>query len=221
MVLVSAPAGFGKSTLLAEWLTANDDTFKRVAWLSLDSRDSDPTVFWSYVIAAIRKAASEVGAEALSTLQTTPTALESVVTSLVNDLEALADDIVLVLDDYHAIESLDVHYSMRFFIEHLPERLHLVVASRADPPWPLARLRARGELLELRVSDLRFTAEEAAAYLDEAMGLDLSVDDVDALEARTEGWIAALQLAALSLQGRHDPSAFIASFAGDDRFVVD
>ena len=221
VVLVSAPAGFGKTTLLAEWLHASDSMVERVAWLSLDRRDSDPTVFWTYVVAAVRRAAIDVGADALSTLQATQTALESVVTSLVNDLEALADDVVLVLDDYHVVESVDVHDSMRFLIEHLPERLHLVVASRADPPWPLARLRARGELLEIRASDLRFTAEEAAAYLGDAMGLDLGVEDVDALEARTEGWIAALQLAALSLQGRDDPSAFIASFAGDDRFVVD
>ncbi|MDQ3897767.1 MAG: LuxR C-terminal-related transcriptional regulator [Actinomycetota bacterium] len=221
LVLVSAPAGFGKTTLLAEWLTARNSKVERVAWLSLDRRDSDPTLFWAYVVSAVRKAATNVGTEAVSTLQSTPTALESVVTSVVNDLEALADDVVLVLDDYHVVESFDVHDSMRFFIDHLPERLRLVVASRADPPWPLARLRARGELLEIRASDLRFTAQEAAAYLGDAMGLDLSVEDVDALETRTEGWIAALQLAALSLQGRDDPSAFIASFAGDDRFVVD
>lgn len=227
VVLVSAPAGFGKTTLLAEWLAPDadddddDDKVKPIAWLSLDRRDSDPTVFWSYVVAAVRKIAADVGSDALRTLHATPTALESVVTSLVNDLEVLADEVVLVLDDYHVVESLEVHDSMRFFVEHLPERMHLVVASRADPPWPLAALRARGQLLEVRASDLRFTAHEAAAYLNDAMGLDLSPADVEALEARTEGWIAALQLAALSLQGRDDPRAFIAEFAGDDRFVVD
>jgi LuxR family maltose regulon positive regulatory protein len=220
VVLVSAPAGFGKTTLLAEWLDAIETT-ESTAWLSLDRRDSDPAVFWAYVIAAVRKVAPDVGADALSTLQSTPTALEPVVTSLLNDLGTLAEDVVLVLDDYHLVESLDVQESMLFLVEHLPDQLHLVVGSRADPPWPLAGLRARGELLEVRASDLRFTPQEAAAYLNDAMALDLTPADVDALEARTEGWIAALQLAALSLRGREDPSVFIAEFAGDDRFVVD
>lgn len=221
VVLVSAPAGFGKTTLLAEWLAADGEMTKRTAWLSLDRRDSDPAVFWTYVVAAVRKVAADAGADALTTLQSTPAALEAVVTSLLNDLGALADDVVLVLDDYHLVESLDVQESMRFLVEHLPEQLHLVIASRADPPWPLAGLRARGELLEVRASDLRFTSQEAAAYLNDAMGLDLTAGDVEVLEARTEGWIAALQLAALSLRGRDDPAAFIAEFAGDDRFVVD
>jgi LuxR family transcriptional regulator, maltose regulon positive regulatory protein len=221
VVLVSAPAGFGKTTLLAEWLAPEGNQVDPIAWLSLDGRDSDPTVFWSYVVAAVQRAAVDVGTDALSTLQSTPTALEAVVTSLVNDLEVLADDVVLVLDDYHVVDSIEVQDSMRFFVDHLPERLHLVVASRADPPWPLAALRARGDLLEVRASDLRFTAEEAASYFNDAMGLNLGIADVEALEARTEGWIAALQLAALSLQGRDDASAFIDEFAGDDRFVVD
>ena len=221
LVLVSAPAGFGKTTLLREWLAADSVGTRPPAWLSLDRRDSDPAVFWSYVVAAVREVAGDVGADALSTLQASPTALEAVVISLLNDLEALADDVVLVLDDYHVVESLDVQESMLFLVEHLPGRLHLVIASRADPPWPLAGLRARGELLEIRASDLRFTSQEAAAYLNDAMGLDLTAADVHALEARTEGWIAALQLAALSLRGRDDPAAFIAEFAGDDRFVVD
>ena len=202
VVLVSAPAGFGKTTRLAEWLAADHEKTKRTAWLSLDRRDSDPAVFWSYVVAAMREVAADVGADALSTLQSNPTALEAVVTSLLNDLGALAEDVVLVLDDYHVVESLDVQESMLFLVEHLPEQLHLVVASRADPPWPLAGLRARGELLEVRASDLRFSGQEAAAYLIDAMGLDLTAADVDTLEARTEGWIVALQLAALSLQAR-------------------
>ena len=221
VVLVSAPAGFGKTTLLTEWLAAHEDEAKRTAWLSLDRRDSDPSVFWSYVIAAVRKVAAEVGADALATLQSTPAAFESVVVALVNDLAGLEGDVVLVLDDYHVVESIRVHESMLFLIEHLPTQLHLVVASRSDPPWPLARLRARGELLEVRAADLRFTGDETAAYLNGAMGLDLTAADIDALEGRTEGWIAALQLAALSLKDRDDPGAFIAGFTGDDRFVVD
>jgi len=189
--------------------------------LSLDRRDSDPSVFWSYVVAAVRKVATDVGADAVAMLQSTPTALENVVATLLNDLGGLDGEVFLVLDDYHVIESLEVHESMRFLVEHLPAQLHLVVASRADPPWPLAGLRARGELLEVRAADLRFTGGEAAAYLNDAMGLDLTAADITALEGRTEGWIAALQLAALSLKGRDDPAAFIAGFAGDDRFVVD
>jgi LuxR family transcriptional regulator, maltose regulon positive regulatory protein len=221
VVLVSAPAGFGKTTLLTEWLAAGGEAARRTAWLSLDRRDSDPSVFWSYVIAAAHKVAPEVGADALATLQLTPTALESVVASLLNDLARLEGDVVLVLDDYHVVESIEVHESMLFLVEHLPTQLHLVVASRADPPWPLARLRARGELLEVRASHLRFSGDETAAYLNDAMGLDLTAAHIDALEGRTEGWIAALQLAALSLKDSDDPGAFIAGFAGDDRFVVD
>ena len=222
VVLVSAPAGFGKTTLVAEWIGgAGDHGAGHTAWLSLDPRDSDPSVFWAYVVAALQKVAPEVGADALATLQSSPSSLETVVATLLNDFMAHDSEVVLVLDDYHVVESLDVHESMRFLVEHLPDQLHLVVTSRADPPWPLASLRARGELVEVRAADLRFTGEEAAAYLTEAMGLDLAPADIDALEDRTEGWIAALQLAALSLQDRDDPAAFIAGFAGDDRFVVD
>lgn len=217
VVLVAAPAGFGKTTLLTEWLGGDPAP----AWLSLDRRDSDPAAFWSYVIGALRKVEPAVGADALVALRGAPEALDAVVTALANDLAGLERDVVLVLDDYHLIESIDVHESMLFLLEHLPPQLHLVVASRADPPWPLAGWRARGELLEVRAADLRFTPDEATAYLNDAMGLALARADIEALEARTEGWIAALQLAALSLQGRSDPAAFIESFAGDDRFVVD
>jgi LuxR family maltose regulon positive regulatory protein len=219
LTLVSAPAGFGKTTLLTEWLTDTDGGGPPVAWLSLDRRDSDPSVFWSYVVAAVRKVAPDVGTDALARLRSS--SLDSLVATLVNDLAALPGEVVLVLDDYHVVESVEVHESMLFLVEHLPSQLRLVVASRADPPWPLAGLRARGELVEVRAADLRFTGQEAAAYLNGTMGLDLPAADVDVLAGRTEGWIAALQLAALSLQGRGDPAAFIAGFAGDDRFVVD
>jgi LuxR family maltose regulon positive regulatory protein len=221
LVLVSAPAGFGKSTLLAEWARGAADQGVRTAWLSLERTDSDPAVFWSYVVAALRTVAPEVGTEALATLPTSPAALESVVGLLVNDLAGLSAEVALVLDDYHVIESIPVHESVLFLVEHLPAHVHLLLASRSDPPWPLGGLRARGDLLEVRAADLRFSADEARTYLTDEMGLDLTAADVDALGARTEGWIAALQLAALSLQGRDDPSGFIAGFAGDDRFVVD
>jgi LuxR family transcriptional regulator, maltose regulon positive regulatory protein len=218
LTLVSAPAGFGKTTLVAEWVA---DGERPTAWLSLDARDNDSAFFWSYLIAAVQVAVPGVGDAALSLLQSDPSAREAVATILLNDLDALATDLVVVLDDYHVIESTDVHESLAFLVEHLPPQVHLVLASRSDPPLALARMRVRGELLEIRAADLRFTLNEASAYFRDAMGLDLSIEDVGALEARTEGWIAALQLAALSLQGRDDVSEFIASFAGDDRFVVD
>lgn len=220
VVLVSAPAGFGKTTLLAHHIAASEKSGTQSAWLSLDQRDSDPSLFWAYVISALRKVDPGVGAVARRLLQSSPTVLEDVVGALVNDLAA-RDEMILVLDDYHVIGSPEVHESMRFLIEHHPPALHLVVATRADPPWPLAALRARGDLLEIRAADLRFTTDEATAYLNTTAGLELTADDIETLESRTEGWIAALQLAAISLRDRADRSAFIAEFAGDDRFVVD
>jgi LuxR family maltose regulon positive regulatory protein len=224
LVLVSAPAGFGKTTLLTAWLAASpaDGQPRSAAWLSLDPGDNDPAHFWTYVIAGLRTLAPDMGASALELLQS-PQALpvEAVLTTLINDLGAIDGDVVLVLDDYHVIESREVHEAMTFLLDHLPPQLHLVIASRSDPPLPLARLRARGELVEVRAAELRFTVDEAAAYLNETMGLELTDRDVAALEGRTEGWIAALQLAALSMQGRDDSADFIAGFAGDDRYVVD
>src|SRR5579863_9825826 len=225
LVLVSAPAGFGKTTLLTEWLAAGPATpagERRAAWLSLDRGDNDPASFWTYVIAALRTAAPGVGEDALALLQAPgPQPNETVLTVLLNDLGDVAGDIVLVLDDYHVIDAREVQDGMAFLLDHLPPWLHVVIAGRADPAFPLARLRARGELVEIRAAELRFTPDEAATYLGETMGLTLTAQDVAALEARTEGWIAALQLAALSMQGRDDVASFIASFAGDDRYVVD
>ena len=219
--LVSAPAGFGKTTLLTDWLAAEAGAGRATAWLSLDQRDNDPALFWTYLVTALQTAAPEVGAGALALLQSPQSTLEAVVATLINDLDAIPNEIVLVLDDYHVIDAPDVHEAMAFLLDHLPRQVHLVVASRADPPLPLARLRARGELVEVRAADLRFTSDEATAYLDGMTGLELSVADVAALEERTEGWIAALQLAALSMQGRDDVTGFIAGFAGDDRYIVD
>ncbi len=217
LTLVSAPAGFGKTTLVADWF-ADDHT---TAWLSLDPRDDDPTRFWTYVIAALETAAPDLRADATALLGTPGVPLEVVVATLINDLETAAQDLVLVLDDYHLIESAEVHESVAFLLEHLPPQIRLVIATRADPPLPIASLRADGNLLEVRAADLRFTPDETGDYLAGAMDLALSVDDVGVLESRTEGWIAALQLAALSMQGRADPSSFVAEFAGDDRFILD
>jgi LuxR family maltose regulon positive regulatory protein len=225
LVLVSAPAGFGKTTLLTEWLAARPPALadgQLAAWLSLDQGDNDPASFWAYVIAALRTVASGVGEGALALLDAPqPPPIETVLTTLLNDLGAVAGEIMLVLDDYHVIDAREVQEGMAFLLDHLPPRLHVVIASRIDPAFPLARLRARGELAEIRAAELRFTADEAAAYLNGMMGLRLTARDVAALEGRTEGWIAALQLAALSMQGRDDVASFIASFAGDDRYVVD
>ena len=225
LMLVSAPAGFGKTTLLTEWLAAGPAApagERLAAWLSLDRGDNDPASFWAYVIAALRTVASGVGENALALLRAPqPPPVEAVLTALLNDLGAIAGDIVLVLDDYHVIDAPAVQDGMSFLLDHLPPGLHVAIASRADPALPLARLRARGELAEIRAAELRFTPDEAAAYLNGLMGLQLTARDVTVLEARTEGWIAALQLAALSMQGREDVAGFIHGFAGDDRYVVD
>lgn len=220
MTLVSAPAGFGKTTLLAESLGAADDVGSTTSWLSLDSGDNDPAVFWTYAIGAIQRVAPQVGNGALDALRAAQP-LTSVVATLINDLHGGAGAVVLVLDDYHVIEATEIHESIAFLIDHAPPSFHLVLATRSDPPFPLARLRARGQLTEIRAGDLRFTHDEVASYLNDTMGLELAADDVDSLDTRTEGWIAALQLAALSLQGRDDTDQFIENFAGDDRFVVD
>jgi len=222
LLLVSAPAGFGKTTLVTDWLATAQIAPMSVAWLSLDQEDSQPRTFWSYVIAALRTVWPDVGESALALLQAPqPGSIQTTLTRLLNDLADCADHVVLVLDDYHVIDSLEVQEGMAFLLDHLPPRLHLVIAGRADPALPLARLRARGELVEIRAVDMRFTPEEVAVYLNEVMDLELSAGDVEALDGRTEGWIAALQLAALSMQGRGDNSEFIASFAGDDRYIVD
>ena len=191
------------------------------AWLSLDPSDNEAASFWPYLIAALRTVVPEVGATALSLLGSPQEPITAVLATLLNDLSALPNDVVLVLDDYHVVDASDIQDGMAYLIEHLPPQLHLLVTTRADPALPLGRWRGRGELIEIRAADLRFTPEEAAAYLNGVMQLELTGRDVVALEGRTEGWIAALQLAALSIQGRDDPADFIAGFAGDDRYIVD
>ena len=225
LMLVSAPAGFGKTTLLVDWMaavSASPGADISTAWVSLDASDNDPATYWTYVITALRTVAPDVGAEALGLLQESqPPSIQLVLTTLLNDLGAAEVEVVLVLDDYHVVDSIEVQAGMAFLLDHLPPRLHLVIASRADPALPLSRLRSRGDLVEIRASDLRFTPDEAESYLNDGMGLQLTPDDVTSLEERTEGWIAALQLAALSMTGRDDVASFIAGFAGDDRYVVD
>src|SRR5829696_7451568 len=219
LVLVCTPAGFGKTTLLADW--AADATLP-VAWLSLDPDDNEPMRFWRYVVAALDRVVGGLGEQIVPLLgRGSGTSTRGVVTVLVNRLQTQPDELALVLDDYHLIDEPAIHDSLGFLLRHLPPRLHLVIASRSDPPLPVARLRASGQLVELRATDLRFTPEEAAAFLQQVWKLDLPPEAVGALEARTEGWAVGLQLAALSLQGRPDPDAFLDAFAGTHRYVLD
>jgi LuxR family transcriptional regulator, maltose regulon positive regulatory protein len=217
--LVSAPAGFGKTTLITSWVAELDIP---VAWLSLDEADNEFARFLSYLLAALQRVDSTIGAGARGVLdlpQLPPA--ESILTALLNDISASDEPFILVLDDYHAIDSVAIDDAMGFLLDHLPPQARVVMTTRQDPRLPLARLRARGEMTELRASDLRFTPDEAAAFLRDVMGIQIPADYVAALDLRTEGWIAGLQLAALSMRGRDDVKGFIHQFAGDDRYIVD
>lgn len=219
LILVSAPAGFGKTTLLAELAAAAHRPF---AWISLGEGENDPIHFWHYVTAACRSILPGVG-EAVLTLVQTPQPLENetIPTLLINDIANQSKDLILVLDDYHCIQNQSIHLALSFLVDHLPENLHLIVSTRVDPPLPLARLRARDQLTEMRVADLRFTRDEAASFLNETMGLVLTEQDVNGIEARTEGWIASLQLAAISMREHADIAGFVKAFTGSNRFVAD
>jgi LuxR family maltose regulon positive regulatory protein len=219
VTLISAPAGFGKTTLVSEWVAVCE---RPVAWLSLDEGDNDPTSFLAYLVAALQTIAANIGKGVLAILQSPqPPPIESILTALLNEITTISHNFVLVLDDYHVIDSKPVDQALTFLVEHQPPQMHLVIATREDPPLPLARLRVRGQLTELRAADLRFTPAEAAQFLNRMMGLNLRDADIAALEARTEGWIAGLQLAALSMQGRSDTAGFIRAFTGSHRFVLD
>ena len=235
LTLISAPAGFGKTTLISEWIAGCG---KPVAWLSLDDGDNDPVRFISYLIAALQTIKAGLGEGVLQTLhasQYQQPQVETVLTTLLNEISIIPDHpstrgakqpqseqgFILVLDDYHVIDSNLVDEALIFLIEHLPPQMHLVIATREDPALPLARLRVRGQLTEIRATDLRFASAEAAEFLNHVMGLNLSDGDIAALETRTEGWIAGLQLAALSMQGHQDSASFIKSFTGSHRFVLD
>jgi LuxR family maltose regulon positive regulatory protein len=219
LTLISAPAGFGKTTLISEW-TANCE--RPVAWLSLDEGDKDLVRFLSYMVAAIQTIKAGIGEGLLAALQSpqTPQA-EAILTTLINEISNFPKNFLLVLDDYHIIDSQPVDKALTFLVKHQPPHMHLLIATREDPSLPLARLRARGQLTELRAADLRFTPAEATEFLNHVMGLNLRDTDISALEARTEGWIVGLQLAALSIQGRSDTASFIQAFTGSHRFILD
>jgi LuxR family maltose regulon positive regulatory protein len=220
LCLVAAPAGSGKTTLLAQWRAVAGGG--RVAWVSLEESDNDPTRFWSYLVAALRTVEPGVGTVAVEALGGPSVELERVVVpSLVNDLATVGAPLVLVLDDYQLITEASCHQTLGWFLGHLPAEVHVVLSTRLDPPLPLARMRARGELAELRVGELQFTGEEAAELLNGSMGLALAAEDVARLAERTEGWAAGLVLAGLSLRGRPDSGGFVAAFSGGDRHVAD
>src|SRR6202165_3435336 len=219
LTLIAAPAGFGKTTLVSEWVEGID---RPTAWLSLDEGENDPARFLAYLVAALQTIAATLGEGVLGVLQSPqPPPPEAILTALLNEITTLPDHFVLVLDDYHVIDAKPVDMALAYLVEHLPPHMHLVIATREDPHLPLARLRARDHLTEVRAIDLRFTPSEAAAFLNQAMALHLSIEDIAALERRTEGWIAGLQLAALSLQGYEDATSFIQSFTGSHHFVLD
>ena len=218
LTLISAPAGFGKTTLLSDW---SRQSVWPVAWICLDDGDNDPVSFLSYLIAALGTIHEDVGAEPLAMLRSGSPPIEPVLIMLCNEIAQLPHDFVLVLDDYHVVENEGVHEAVAFMLDHLPPQMHLMITGRADPPLPLSRLRGRGQLAELRAEDLCFTLEEAAAFLNRTMGLDLSPESVAALEERTEGWVAGLQLAAHAMRGREDASDFIQAVAGGNRYVFD
>jgi ATP/maltotriose-dependent transcriptional regulator MalT len=219
LTLLSASAGFGKTTLLSTWA---NQSISQIAWLTLDEEDNDPTRFWAYVIAALRHSGSPVGEAAEALLHSPhPLLLTGALTSLINELAALSQDTALILDDYHVIREQAIHDSLQFLLDHLPPCLHLLLASRGDPKLPLARLRARGQMVEIRETELRLRGEEAARFLTQVMGLSLSEKDIGRLETRTEGWIAGLQLAALALRRHANVSAFIKGFTGSHRLILD
>ena len=219
VTLVSAPAGFGKTTLLSEWV---QHLGCPVAWVSLDKNDNDLTHFLTYMIAALQRIAEDIGIDIQAALDESQSPkFEIMLTKLINEIEGIPKKFIVVLDDYHLIESESVNNALTFLIEYQPPKMHLVISGRSDPLLPISRLRVRGELSEIRGRDLRFTKEEAGAFLNDLMGFDLSPEDIAALEEHTEGWVASLQLAALSMRGRDHWHEFIAEFSGSHRYVID
>jgi LuxR family maltose regulon positive regulatory protein len=218
LILVSAPAGFGKTTLVSEWIAGLGDP---AAWLSLDEGDKDLTRFLTYLISALQAVKADIGAGLLGVLESPQPPVESILIALLNEAAAIPHSFALVLDDYHLVDARPVDDTLAFLIDHMPPQMHLIIATREDPGLSLARLRARGQLTELRAADLRFTSAESGVFFNQAMGLNLSAEETSILENRAEGWAAGLQLAALSMQGRDDIAGFIRSFAGDHRYIAD
>ena len=219
LALIVAPAGYGKTTLVSEWVS---QTSLKVVWFSIDVADNDPVRFWDYVIAAIQSVHPHIGDKAFVLLhEPQPLPVETILSTLINELLALPDLLSIVLDDYHMIETPEIHDGLAFFVEHIPPQLRLIITTRTDPPLPLARMRVRNQLLELRSADLRFLPQQIEAFFTDVMGLTLTSDEVEVLDSRVEGWVAGLQLAGLALQGKENRAEFIASFAGEHHYVLD
>jgi LuxR family maltose regulon positive regulatory protein len=219
LILVAAPAGFGKTSLLSEWVR---QLAQRIAWLSLDKDDNDLARFLSYIIAGLQEVDERIGLELQALVQASqPPPAEMLLAMLVNEIDAIEDDFFLVLDDYQDITAPEIHHALNFMLDHAPPQMHLVIASRADPFLPIPRFRARGSLLELRADDVRFTTQETTAFLNQVTGLDLSRDHIASLQKRTEGWIAGLHLAALTMKDMEDPAQFISTLISDDRYIID
>jgi LuxR family maltose regulon positive regulatory protein len=219
LALIVASAGYGKTALVSEWIARSQS---KVAWFSIDAGDNEPVRFWDYVIAAIQTTYPDIGEQTLTLLhEPQPLPTETILSTLINEFSALPDLFTLVLDDYHGIESTSIHEGLAFLVEHMPSQVRLIITTRTDPPLPLARMRVRSQLLELRSADLRFSPTQIATFFTDVMGLTLTTTEVMTLDSRVEGWIAGLQLAGLALQGKRDTADFIASFAGDHRYVLD
>ncbi|BAY07739.1 hypothetical protein [Calothrix sp. NIES-2098] len=219
LILISAAAGFGKTTVLSEWA---HQTQAFVSWLSLDEQDNDPTRFWTYIIAALQQNIQDIGEATLAMLRSSePFPFEVFLTPLINELAQLETALILVLDDYHLITTPEIHDSLTFFLEHLPTQIHLAIATRVDPPLPLARLRVRSQLTELRAEDLRFTDEEAVTFWHQSVSQPLTDAQIATLQTQTEGWVAGLQLAMLSLRDSISHDVFINSFGGNKRYILD
>lgn len=222
LTLISAPAGFGKTTLLAEWLADRSSRSQTPLWVSLDANDNDPKLYWAYIITALQAVSPRIGNQILPLLyDAQPPPLSFILTSLINEMGSIDQDVTLILDDYHLIENDEIHEGMVFLLDRLPWAIHLVLTSRNELPFPTARLRGRGELTEVYAQDLQFSPDEAEAFLNQHMGLGLHARDVTTLRTQTEGWIAGLKLAALSMQKRNDVAGFVKSFAGNNRYVTD
>jgi LuxR family maltose regulon positive regulatory protein len=219
LILLSAPAGSGKTTLLSQWIASSQHPF---TWVSLDGADNDQSIFWGHFVAALQTIHSDLGKAALAALQSRqPPSIEVILSNLINEIAQVQSPLTLVLDDFHVITAQPITHALLFFLENMPSHMHLVISSRSDPPWPLSRMRVRREISELRADDLRFTTAEATSFLNDVMGLGLTEQNISWLDSHTEGWIAGLQMAALSMQGRDDIAAFISSFSGSHRFILD
>jgi len=219
LILISAPAGFGKTTIISDWIHN-----RRIptAWFSLDKGDNDPAVFFSYTISGIQNIRKEFGQSALELLKSPkePNS-ESITSLLINDILSINQDFLLVFDDFHLISNNEIFVVVTYLLEHIPENIHIVISSRSDPNLPIAKLRSQDQLVELRSDDLSFSANDISILFNKKFKIKLSPEDIYSLETKTEGWIAGLQLAALSMQGSEDTSAFIEVFAGNNRYIMD